>query len=521
MVSHHLSRRAGALARRSLRYQTTRTAATATGAAQKKEGDISDAFASLSGLEFGPLEPRFADVKSRLVQGHEDALYQSWHRLLASLREEIPLIAELGPRAIPEIDFKDIDHASPEFRAEHKKRGVAVIRNVLPQQEALDLKQELREYIAANPQTKAFPKENPQVYELYWSPAQIKARSHPNLIKAQRFLMEFWHSKDPNALISSSHPTIYADRLRMRLPGDARFALGPHVDGGSCERWEPDGYGLGHVYDKVFQGNWEEFDPWESSSRLPVVSDKYQGIGACSMFRALQGWLSMSETGPYEGTLLVNPLLSRATAYYLLRPFFSPKRPAADPARGLEPYDDAAFLAPDNWELEPTRTSWLHGATPGHGQELRQHLHPHLNLQMPSPQSRSRSSMVHAPRVNPGDYVSWHCDTIHAVDGVHAGPADSSVLYIPSCPLTVQNAKFLARQRQAFLHGWPCPDFGGGAGESEHVGRPGVADVERVDPAGDGMRAFGLRAWDSDAAGLQPGQREVMDRANKILGFYD
>ena len=75
--------------------------------------------------------------------------------------------------------------------------------------------------------TKAFPKEAPQVFELYWSPAQIKARSHPNLIKAQRFLMEFWHSKNEQALISSSHPTIYADRLRMRLPGDARFALGP------------------------------------------------------------------------------------------------------------------------------------------------------------------------------------------------------------------------------------------------------------------------------------------------------
>ncbi|KAI6791528.1 DUF1479-domain-containing protein [Hortaea werneckii] len=510
------SRASGALFHRSLRSSGIRTAATAT-PAQKKEGDISDAFASLSGIEFKPLEPRFAGIKQNLIKGHEDALVESWHRLLASLREEIPLIAELGHKVVPEIDFKDIDNASPEFRAEHKKRGVAVVRNVIPQQEALDLKQELRGYIAANPQTKAFPPENPQVYELYWSPAQIKARAHPNLIKAQRFLMEFWHSNDPNALISSSHPTTYADRLRMRLPGDARFALGPHVDGGSCERWEPEGYGRGHVYDKVFEGKWEEFDPWESSCRLPIVSDMYQGVGACSMFRALQGWLAMSETGPYEGTLLVNPLLSRATAYFLLRPFFSPKKGSADPA--AETYDEA-FLSPNNWELERSPSSWLQGATPGHGQELRHWLHPHLNLQMPHPQSTGKSSMVHAPRVNPGDYVSWHCDTIHAVDGIHAGKTDSSVLYIPSCPLTVQNAKFLAKQREAFLNGWPCPDFGGGVGESQHVGRPGVQDVEKVN-AGDGMQAFGLKAWDSDAAGLQPGQREVMDRANKILGFYD
>lgn len=90
---------------------------------------------------------------------------------------------------------------------------------------------------------------------------------------------------------------IYADRLRMRLPGDAKFALGPHVDGGSCERWEPDGYGKGNVYEAIWQGKWEEYDPWESSCRLPVVADKYQGVGACSMFRMFQGWLSMSNTG--------------------------------------------------------------------------------------------------------------------------------------------------------------------------------------------------------------------------------
>lgn len=211
-----------------------RTAATA--AVQKKEGDISDAFASLSGMQFEPLEPRFAEVKARLISGREDALNESWNRLLASLREEIPIIAELKSKVVPEIDFKDIANASPEFISEHRKRGVAVIRNVIPQQEVLDMKEELRGYIKANPHTKAFPPENPQVYELYWSPSQIKARAHPNLIESQKFLMSFWHSGDPNALISSSHPTMYADRLRMRLPGDAKFALGPHVDGGSCER---------------------------------------------------------------------------------------------------------------------------------------------------------------------------------------------------------------------------------------------------------------------------------------------
>ena len=491
--------------RRLLTPRTKRTAATQAG--EKREGDISDAFASLSGVEFKPLDPRFADVKARLVAGNEEALHASWNRLLASLREEIPLISKQGSSIIPEIDYKDIENASPEFRAEHRKRGVAVIRNVVDDDEVLSWKQELRDYIKANPHTKAFPPENPQVYELYWSPAQIKARSNPHLIRAQRFLMEFWHSKDPNALISSSHPTAYADRLRMRLPGDARFALGPHVDGGSCERWEEEGYGKGKVYESIWKGQWEQYDPWESSCRLPVTSDLYNGVGACSMFRMFQGWLAMSNTGPYEGTLLVNPLLSRATAYFLLRPFFSPKI-AADEAT-TESYPET-YLVPENWSLDLSPTnSWLQGATPGHGQELRHHLHPHLDFP---------NTMVHMPRVQPGDYVSWHCDTIHAVDSVHAGSTDSSVLYIPSCPLTVQNAEYLARQRARFLEGTPSPDFGGGKGESQHVGRPGVEDVARVD-AEDGMRAFGLKAWNSAQSGLSQGQRSVMEEANRILGF--
>ena len=94
-----------------------------------------------------------------------------------------------------------------------------------------------------------------------------------------------------------SHPVAYADRLRIRQPGDAGFALGPHVDSGSCERWEENGYGRGGVYNEIFQGNWETYDPWESSCRLPVVSDLYNGAGGCSV----------------SGTPLIGPWLRRLT----------------------------------------------------------------------------------------------------------------------------------------------------------------------------------------------------------------
>lgn len=122
--------------------------------AQKRAGDISDAFASLSGQKFEPLGSEYAELKGRLVKGHEHQLRESWNRLLRDLREEIPQIVELGSKVIPEIEFKDIDDAPKKFSSELRKRGVAVVRNVIPEQEALQWKEELREYIRKNSQTK-------------------------------------------------------------------------------------------------------------------------------------------------------------------------------------------------------------------------------------------------------------------------------------------------------------------------------------------------------------------------------
>jgi hypothetical protein len=142
---------------RTARISTTRLATqlrTATTQAQKRAGDISDAFASLSGQDFKPLTPEYADLKGRLIRGRENEVRESWERLLQELREEIPLIAELGSKVIPEIDFRDIDNAPETFNSELRKRGVAVIRGVVPEDEALRWKEDLREYIRKNPQTK-------------------------------------------------------------------------------------------------------------------------------------------------------------------------------------------------------------------------------------------------------------------------------------------------------------------------------------------------------------------------------
>ncbi|KAL2163311.1 hypothetical protein VTH06DRAFT_5368 [Thermothelomyces fergusii] len=484
----------------------------------KAEGDISDIFASLSGKKSQPLPDRFRELKLRLVSGHEDAVIASWKRLLSALREENELVARKGPAIIPEVRFDHLQDDLEALKPEIQKRGAAVIRGVIPEDEARSYKSEIEEYVRQNPHTRGFPPSDPQVLELYWSPAQVRARAHPNLLATQRALMTtLWHAaSDPSAAVSLRTPLGYADRLRIRRPGDARFALGPHQDGGSVERWEERGYGRGRVYDPVFRGRWDGvggdpsgggggYDPFDAAPRVRAVTDLYGGLGACSMFRMFQGWLAISRSGPRQGTLLVNPLLREAGAYALLRPFFAPKR-GAEELGG----DTARYLGEENWEFTggDRMTSELHGAAMGCAQEFPEGAHPHLELER---------TMVHVPEVRPGDYVVWHCDTIHAVDKKHTGTGDSSVLYIPVCPTTVANAEYVARQRAAFLRGTPGPDFPGGEGESRHIGRATEEYIKKhCDPLG--VQAMGLDRL-ATAEDDTPGGKAAVEKANRLLGF--
>ena len=73
--------------------------------------------------------------------------------MLAELREGTQIVRELGSKIVPELDYKDLNDVEKRttFRDKLHKRGVALIRGVVPEQEALDWKELVKQYVRDNP----------------------------------------------------------------------------------------------------------------------------------------------------------------------------------------------------------------------------------------------------------------------------------------------------------------------------------------------------------------------------------
>lgn len=449
-----------------------------TVAKAKAAGDISSAFESFSGSN-QELDETYIEIKKNLIRNPE-AVKDSWLRLKAVLKKGIEEIKAKGSDIIPSVEFSELDDLSESKRLEILKRGCVIIRQTVPAEQAKLLKQDVIQYIGKNPLTTGFPKDKKVVYEIYWSKSQVKARSNANVRKTQFFVNHLWHA-DESARISLDHNLMYADRMRIREPGDDLFSLGPHADSGSLERWDDKEYSK--CYQSIFEGNWEQFDPYDATHRLNVDMSKYDSSGTSSVFRSFQGWLALSEISPGGGTIQFAPLIKEVTAYWMLRPFFDQN-------------DDLKF------------DTEFPGAFPGKSQEFTDIGHPDLDL---------ASLMVPIPTVQAGDMVYWHCDCIHAVDPVHNGRWDSSVFYIPALPLCDINLKYAWVQRESFLKGLAPPDFPGfpnEVGETKHIGRAVPQDVENE--GGDAaLQDFALRAFNSLTT--IPGELAIINDSKKLL----
>jgi len=511
---------------------------------------------SFYGKEPVPLPSRFAHIKRSLVEGREAEIEASWARLLKALRDDVEDIASRGSSLTPSIDFADIHNpdARAAFQRELKRYGLGLIRGVVPKADAQKAIDETVKYLEKQTDYKKPSPQDPTCFDFFWTPAQVRTRAHPRVLEAQRFVMSLWDNSDDDRM-AIRFPIAYADRLRIHganignvgpdaatdkdeemKDGDEDGEAGTEtntpdaddevdaqkaaaellgdftsstviaqVDSGSLERWEPDGYGRWGTYSAIFRGEWEKYNPWDPTSRLNATPDLYNGHGACSIFRMYQGVIALSPIEPGLIRLLPSPKL--ATAYFLLRPFFTPKTKAPERREGPE---WEAFLDPSNWVFERNPSTIIHGAVPGHAQRLTELWHPHLHL---------RRTLVTLPSLQTGDYIVWHPDIAYHItsnnpnlmasraptpppeedpDRPPSRPV-SILVYVPAAPLTQTNALYLARQRKTFHRGHPSPDFdstGSGLGsEATHIGRPTETDIAEVGgPAG--LQAMGLAPFD-------------------------
>lgn len=58
---------------------------------------------------------------------------------------------------------------------------------------------------------------------------------------------------------------------------DEEFTLNAHQDSGAIERWEDPEYRA--CYREIFEGRWEEYDPWNADHRSDAKTDLYSTGG--------------------------------------------------------------------------------------------------------------------------------------------------------------------------------------------------------------------------------------------------
>jgi hypothetical protein len=68
----------------------------------------------------------------------------------------------------------------------------------------------------------------PEIYPVYWSPAQMQARQSERMARVQAFLNAQWVSEsDGVQWFDPARDSLYPDRIRRRPPGSTRPAWAP------------------------------------------------------------------------------------------------------------------------------------------------------------------------------------------------------------------------------------------------------------------------------------------------------
>lgn len=375
-----------------------------------------------------PAAIRAVKAKLRAQIGDVAGFFASIEAAIAAEVAEIKAAKERGESVWPVVNFSDIqDGTVPQHTLELiNRRGCAVVRGQIPTQTAVEWDASLVEYVDSNNFQEKYrgPADDffgtlaaskPEIYPIYWSPAQMEARQHENTAKVQSFLNSQWKSESQGVTwFDPDQDSMYPDRIRRRPPGVSSNGLGAHTDSGSVERWLTPAYQ--QVFSSLFHGDLASYDPWDAAYRTEV--DEYPSSTMCSVFRSFQGWLAMSTMEHDQGVLHVVPI-PLAMAYMLIRPL-----------------------------LDDVPEDSLCGAEAGKALGANEEWHPLL-----------MEAVSGIPDVEPGDSVWWHSDLIHSVEPVENQKGWGNVIYIPAAPMCAKNAAYAENVAERFRLGESPTDF--------------------------------------------------------------
>jgi hypothetical protein len=341
--------------------------------------------------------------------------------------EQIAAEKALGETVWPVIDYADIaaGTVTADQLARLRQRGCLIVRSHFDRDQAFGWDQDIVSYVESNQffETYRGPGDDffgsvgsrPEIYPIYWSPAQMQARQSDRMARVQAFLNAQWTSQsDGVQWFDPQRDSLYPDRIRRRPEGADSAGLGTHLDPGTLDLWMTQAYQ--RAFRHLFDGTVEAYDPWDAAYR--TAGPQYPGTTMCSAFRTFQGWTALSDMARDQGVLHTVPI-PEAMGYLMLRPLLSDV-----------PDDDMCGVTTN--KVFPVSDTW----------------HPLL-----------LEALTGIPDVRAGDSVWWHCDMIHSVAPVRNQKAWGNVMYIPAAPWCPRNERYAAAVREAFITGASPSDF--------------------------------------------------------------
>jgi hypothetical protein len=369
--------------------------------------------------------------------------------------DEIVAAQEHGEPVWPEIGYADIvsGAVTPAALAQVRRRGCLVVRGHFPRGQALAWDQGIVDYVESNrffenyrgPGDDFFGSvgSRPEIYPIYWSPAQVQARQSDRMARVQAFLNSQWISESGGVRwFDPDRDSLYPDRIRRRPPGADSKGLGTHLDPGTLDLWMTQDYQ--RAFRHLFDGTAERYDPWDATYR--TAGPQYPGSTMCSAFRTFQGWTALCDMAHDQGVLHTVPI-PEAMGYLMLRPLLADV-----------PDDDMCGVTVN--QVFPVSRTWHEPLLP---------------------------ALTGLPDIQAGDSVWWHCDMIHSVAPVTSQQGWGNVMYIPAAPWCPRNERYAELVRAAFLDGLSPSDF-----PAEHYERDWDNRTRLTDLNAAGRRGLGI-----------------------------